>query len=405
MTNQVTLTFAGDAKALERAAKAAQAAIAGVGDQAKGSSGQFQGASKEAATYRDRMDKLGTKTFETVSSLSDAKAAVEDLIDAHRQGKQAALDMAQAQEDLNQANLDAKQATRDAAQAQLDVEQALIDSDVAQREYNAAVKQYGKDSVEARQAALDMKQAQEDVAQANQDAEQATADGRQASIDAQQAAIDMAAAQQQAADVTKFMSMAIAAATIAQLALNVAMTLNPIGLIIAGIAALIAVIVLIATKTTWFQDAWEVAWGWIKRTAMDVWEWLKKLPGLIGNAFAKIADFITTPFRAAFNLVAKAWNNTIGALSWTVPGWIPGIGGKTISAPKLPTFHTGGVMPGAPGTEGLALLQAGETVVPAGQGGSVNLVLMAGSGSDFDKLMVAWFQNAFRTGKLKLAAR
>ena len=110
MANQVTLTFAGDAKALEKAAAAAAAAMSGVDKQVKESSGQFQAAGKEAASFRDRMDRLGSKTFETVSSLSDAKAAVEDLIDSQHKAKQATADLAQAQEDLNQRHSAAEQA-------------------------------------------------------------------------------------------------------------------------------------------------------------------------------------------------------------------------------------------------------------------------------------------------------
>lgn len=403
MPNQVTLTFAGDSKALERAAAAAAAAVSGVGRQVTDTSGQLQAGAREAASFRDRMDRLGTKTFETVASLDAAKSAVEDLIDSQHQAKQATVDLAQAQEDLNQAHLDGKQAVRDSAQSQLDIEQALIDADQAQKDYNEAVKEFGVNSLQARQAALDMKQAQEDVNQANLDGEQATADARQASIDAQQAAVDMAEAQRQSADVTKIMSMAIAAATIAQLAFNVAMTLNPIGLVVVAVAALVAAIVYLATQTTFFQDLWKVAWGWIKKTAVDVWEWLKKLPELIGREFKAITDFIYAPFKAAFNLVSKAWNNTIGKLSWTVPNWIPGLGGNTISAPKLPMFHRGGIMPGAPGTEGLALLQAGETITPAGQGGgSLTLAVGDAAGSDMDRLMAAWITRLVRNGQLKL---
>jgi phage-related protein len=144
--------------------------------------------------------------------------------------------------------------------------------------------------------------------------------------------------------------------------LNVALTANPIGLIIVAIAALIAIVVLIATKTTWFQDIWRVAWGGIKSVASAVWDWLQGLPGKIGDAFKKIYDFITWPFRTAFNFVADAWNNTIGRLSWTIPAWVPIVGGNSISAPKLPHFHSGGDVPGMPGQEVLAVLQAGERV-------------------------------------------
>lgn len=64
--------------------------------------------------------------------------------------------------------------------------------------------------------------------------------------------------------------------TAAQWLLNAAMTANPIGLIIAAVVGLIAVIVLIATKTTWFQDIWRVAWAAIQTAASAVWTWLVK---------------------------------------------------------------------------------------------------------------------------------
>ena len=137
---------------------------------------------------------------------------------------------------------------------------------------------------------------------------------------------------------------------------------------------------------------------------MDVWEWLKRLPGMIGGAFKSIAEFITAPFRLAFNTIAKLWNSTIGSLSWTAPSWIPGIGGNSISAPRLPTFHQGGVMPGAPGTEGLALLQAGETVTPAGRGGGT-VVVQASGGSGLDRMFLTWLQGLLRANNLQLVQR
>jgi hypothetical protein len=59
-----------------------------------------------------------------------------------------------------------------------------------------------------------------------------------------------------------------------QLVLNAVMTANPIGLIIAAIVILIGIIVLIATKTTWFQDIWAAAWSGIQSAASAVWSWL-----------------------------------------------------------------------------------------------------------------------------------
>ena len=170
--------------------------------------------------------------------------------------------------------------------------------------------------------------------------------------------------------------------------LNAALTANPIGLVVVAIAALIAIVVLIATKTTWFQTIWKVAWGGIKAAASAVgswfvntlWKgwilgawngitsageravgWFRGLPGKIKSAFLGLAAIITSPFRAAFNKVADLWNGTAGRLSFSVPSWVPGIGGKGFSLPKLPHLATGGFVT----QSGLAVIHKGETVTPA----------------------------------------
>lgn len=163
-------------------------------------------------------------------------------------------------------------------------------------------------------------------------------------------------------------SAATKTAAAAQWLMNTALLASPITWIVIGIVALIAVIVLIAKKTDWFSTAWRASWKWIKSAASNTWDWLKKIPGWIGTAFGKIANFITRPFKSAFNAVSDAWNNTVGQLSWSVPSWVPYIGGNSISVPHLPKFHAGGTVPGVPGSEVLAVLQAGETV--SGRGGA-----------------------------------
>ncbi len=149
----------------------------------------------------------------------------------------------------------------------------------------------------------------------------------------------------------------------AQRILSLSLLASPITWIILGIVALVAVIVLIATKTDWFQRAWRNSWRWITNAAASAWGYIRKIPGWIGGAFSRVAGFILSPFRAAFNGISRAWNNTIGRLSWSVPGWIPVIGGNSISVPNLPTWDTGGVVPGMKGTSVMAMIQAGERVV------------------------------------------
>ncbi len=185
--------------------------------------------------------------------------------------------------------------------------------------------------------------------------------------------------------------------TATQWLFSAALWASPITWIVVGIVALIAVIVLIATKTDWFQRAWRASWTWIKNAASNAWDFIKKIPGWTGDAFGKVAGFITRPYRAAFNAVARAWNATVGRLSWRVPGWVPGIGGNSISVPNLPTFHAGGRVPGAPGQNVLAVLQAGETVTSAaGSGGGTLRIDTAGS--RLDELLLEVLRRAVKDG-------
>lgn len=444
-SNQVTLTLAGDSKQLEKAFAQSTAAATTFQDKIKDASSKtekgFGRVNAVSVFLTNGILGLGD-AMNTLTTLSRQGADRADAFArAQNDVTQAAQDLGQALADTRQATLDLGQSQRDVAQAGLDVEQALLDQEKAQKDYAAAVKEFGRNSIEAKQAQLDAKQAEEDVKQARQDAKQATEDASQAnldlaqaSIDAKGAQIDLNTAQRDAskpsvlaewsevvsalspllftaiAAIQLFTNATIASniasgvakvATIAwtgvQWALNVALTANPIGAIIVAIAALIAVIVLIATKTTWFQTAWKVSWTWIKKTAVDVWEWMKALPARLGSVFTSVAKAITAPFRAAFNFVADAWNNTIGSLSWAVPSWIPVIGGSTISAPQLPKFHSGGVVPGVPGQEVLAVLQAGERVTPAGASGGINVNLTIDSaGSRLDDAVVEIIARAVR---------
>ncbi|MFI1677068.1 hypothetical protein [Streptomyces sp. NPDC020607] len=80
--------------------------------------------------------------------------------------------------------------------------------------------------------------------------------------------------------------------TTSQWSLNAAMFASPIFWVVAAIAALIAIIVLIATKTTWFQTAWSATWNFIKAaTDMAIagistaLAWFGSLPGKLSGWF------------------------------------------------------------------------------------------------------------------------
>lgn len=84
----------------------------------------------------------------------------------------------------------------------------------------------------------------------------------------------------------------------------------------------------------------------------------------ISGAFSTIYDIVTSPFRAAFNFIANAWNNTVGKISFEVPDWVPGLGGKGFSIPKIPTFASGGFFDTAvSGGVGLAVLHDNEMIL------------------------------------------
>jgi hypothetical protein len=320
------------------------------------------------------------------------------LARAQQDVEQAANDARQAVEDQSQAQRDLAQSGIDAEQAQIDEKQALQDETTARTAYNDAVKKGGAGSAEAKQALIDLSQAQLDHKQALEDGNQAQRDASQAAIDAKQAIIDQKGATTdlseansnlasqnsvlgQAADyagllagVLGGLSGIIGAVTAVQWAWNAAMSANPVGLIIVAVGALIAVIVYLATKTQFFQTIWKAIWGkigepvkkawsWIKDTTSNLINWItrvwKALPTAIGIVFKKLASIITAPYRIAFNGIAWAWNNTVGKLSFSIPSWVPGIGGKSFSAPRLPTLAVGGDVL----KSGLAYIHQGERVM------------------------------------------
>jgi phage-related protein len=111
---------------------------------------------------------------------------------------------------------------------------------------------------------------------------------------------------------------ATAIATAAQWLWNAAMDANPITLIIIGIAALVAAIVWIATKTTWFQTIWKASWGAIKDAFFYVWNFIKDhwklmvqiLGGPIAIAVIFVLDHwkqITGGFNAMLGFIRDHW--------------------------------------------------------------------------------------------------
>lgn len=183
--------------------------------------------------------------------------------------------------------------------------------------------------------------------------------------------------------------VAIALGVMAAAWLAMTVAASPWLLIGAAIAAVIAGVILAVKNwgaiSSWFSGVWNGALnavkGWFSGAAdwiSDKWNgligWFKKVPGYIGDALADVVKFVTAPFRLAFDAVASLWNRSIGGLSFTVPDWVPGIGGKGITLPNLPMLATGGYIQqgglaivGERGPE-LVSLPTGATVHPNGSG-------------------------------------
>lgn len=92
---------------------------------------------------------------------------------------------------------------------------------------------------------------------------------------------------------------------------------------------------------------------------------VKGLPGKITSAATGMWDGIKTTFASMVNGIASLWNNGPGALGFTIPSWVPKIGGSSFEMPDIPVFHEGGIVPGRPGEEVLILAMAGERVIDA----------------------------------------
>lgn len=119
----------------------------------------------------------------------------------------------------------------------------------------------------------------------------------------------------------------------AQWLLNIAMTANPVGLIIVGIAALIAIIAAviywIAKNTDWFQRLWD----WVKRVADAVrdklagaFDWLKDKITTVVDTIKRLIDW--------FKRAADKAGDVIDAINpFSGGGFLGGLFGSSLPVP------------------------------------------------------------------------
>lgn len=84
--------------------------------------------------------------------------------------------------------------------------------------------------------------------------------------------------------------------------LNAVMMANPIGLVIAGIAALVAAFVTLWNKSEEFRNFWIGIWESISKFATEAWDKIK-------NAFSEIGSWFKEKFQAAKEGAVNAWSN------------------------------------------------------------------------------------------------
>lgn len=148
------------------------------------------------------------------------------------------------------------------------------------------------------------------------------------------------------------------AAAVAQWALNAAMSANPIGLIVAAIAGLVAAFVVLWNKSEGFRNFFINMWEGIKKAFTGV------INGIIGGFEGFVNGLIS-----GLNFLIRAINK----ISIKVPDWVPSIGGKNfgfnlkeISKVSIPRLATGGYVEA--NTPQLAIIgdnkREGEIVAP-----------------------------------------
>jgi len=164
---------------------------------------------------------------------------------------------------------------------------------------------------------------------------------------------------------------AIAGIAAAIVAINIAMSLNPLSLIAIGVGLIIAAVVIAYKKFEGFRGIVDTLFG-----AMKWW---------INNVTIPAFKTLLTIVKTIFNGIASAWNNTVGRISFKAPSWVPGFGGKGFEVPNIPMLAQGGIVT----SPTLALIGEGngpEAVIPLnrmgefGMGGGGNVTIHVNGG-------------------------
>lgn len=196
-------------------------------------------------------------------------------------------------------------------------------------------------------------------------------------------------------------TVATKAMTLAQKALNLAMKMNPIGLVITLLLGLAVVFVTLYNKCEWFRNGVNAVWANVKTifsgfsnffkgafsrdwtqtfgllgvnlnaffgVVSAIWDGVKGifngiltflrgvftgdwrsifqgLADIVKSIFSMLGGIIKAPINAAISGINMAIRG-INALSFDVPSWVPGLGGKHfgVNLPTIPALAEGGIV-------------------------------------------------------------
>jgi hypothetical protein len=178
----------------------------------------------------------------------------------------------------------------------------------------------------------------------------------------------------------------LAVAKVAFAGLSLAMTANPIGIVVVAVGALIAALIILVKNWDKVKLVGGAVADYFRNKWAETVEGFKALPDQVKAIFQKVADFMFAPIKAYFGIFTSAWNWVAGMLNKVninIPAWVPNIGGKSFgfNVPTISkTFAQGGVIDEPTlmygmrsGRYSLAGEKGPEVISPTGQGVTVNI--------------------------------
>ena len=135
----------------------------------------------------------------------------------------------------------------------------------------------------------------------------------------------------------KVVRVATLAWTAVQWLLNAALLANPIVLIVVGILLLVGALILAYKKSETFRKIVDAAFRAVADAAKWLWDWIKKLAAVVGDALGKAFDGVKDAIGGFIDLikegidwVKRLWDKIT---SIKLPSWVTSIGGIFKAAP------------------------------------------------------------------------